>query len=204
MKTIALLIASVTLMVSAANSTVFSVTGTLQNSWSVSSLGSVDKTFSILPVINGTYDDQLNQLNIAWQPYALHVTVTMLGSADMTYDARMGTTYGAGARMIENKGLASCIGPGMICSSIPQVAARLESMTWNSSGFAGTFLLSEDIPVSGLLFESYTFYAQAVFNQPVSLYVSDVPVPAAGWMLGVALISLAGIKFKRDAGVGLE
>jgi hypothetical protein len=85
---------------------------------------------------------------------------------------------------------AGCTGNGALCSNVTLGTGALST---------GNAVFTLDILTGGSWFTSSTIATISTLNVDHSLAVAAVPVPAAAWLFGSALLGLAGVARKRKA-----
>jgi hypothetical protein len=85
---------------------------------------------------------------------------------------------------------AGCTGNGALCSNVT---------VGTGAPSTGNAVFTLDILTGGAWFTSSTIATLATLNVDHTLAVAAVPVPAAAWLFGSALLGLAGVARKRKA-----
>jgi len=139
------------------------------------------------PTFTGTYDDVANTLNYVWDntwvtninvyfgAYVANITTQNNGSVTASTSPLPGA--------LTNTNTSTCVGSKLVCGAAGG-ASTLTGFTFN--GTSGTFQQTI-VTTNGPTSTNYVFTAQA----------PEVPLPAAAWLFGSALLGLVGIGRRR-------
>ena len=178
MKKINTLIAASALAVVSATSqaAILNVEGTL-TAWDASP--SVT-TYPVLPEFTGTYDTDTGAYSFTFDDFQASVAVFGIYTADIFTTGTVLSGDGSVDHLVTDTGVSNCVGSPLVCGNQP-TSDIFGNISWD--GLTGTLNTTRST-AGGSSVATYTF-------------TQEVPVPAAAWLFGSALVGLAGIGRKR-------
>jgi hypothetical protein len=180
-----LAVTALTLVAASAQAAVINVAGSLD--YTLNGMASVSYN-PAAPALAGTFDTVTGALNWTVQDHTMSILIAPGFDANIVLTninmVGNGSSLAGGSATV-----VSCTGgaAGMICPSVgTPPTSNTYTWTWNGTNGTLTQLINGGVTQSGGNTSGYSFQA-----------VQAVPVPAAAWLFGSALVGLAGIGRKR-------